>query len=118
MLLCYIISFNVCVIIGAYTASVGVTQFRKDIAKFIEKRDGYSADYRSIFLTSGASDGIRVCVCLSVCVYVRERMCVHAYCVSVCLSVCVCVRACVCIHAVGVHACLMCVHVYSTVSLH
>jgi len=52
---------------GAYTPSVGVTEFRKDIAKFIEERDGYTADYRNIFLTSGASDGIRVCVCLSVC---------------------------------------------------
>lgn len=56
--------------IGAYTASVGVTEFRKDIAKFIEKRDGYSADYRDIFLTNGASDGIRVSVCLSVHLFV------------------------------------------------
>lgn len=45
--------------LGAYTASVGVTEFRKDIAKFIEERDGYSADYRNIFMTNGASDGIR-----------------------------------------------------------
>ena len=67
--------------LGAYTASVGVTGFRKDIAKFIEKRDGYSADYRNILLTSGAGDGIRVCMCgICLCVYV----CV---CVSVCLSV-------------------------------
>ena len=58
---CYHALGNVsCYTIGAYTASVGVTEFRKDIAKFIEQRDGYRADYRSIFLTSGASDGIRV----------------------------------------------------------
>lgn len=69
---------------GAYTASVGVTEFRKDIAKFIEKRDGYSADYRNIFLTNGASDGIRVSVhpsmYLSVCLHVCLLVCFICVC--------------------------------------
>lgn len=73
------------VIIGAYTASVGVTEFRKDIARFIEERDGYSADYRNIFLTNGASDGIRVC--LSVCSSVLLTCIVHLCLYS---SLCVC----------------------------
>ncbi|XP_065916025.1 alanine aminotransferase 1-like [Dysidea avara] len=45
--------------IGAYTGSVGVVEFRKDVARFIEERDGYPADYENIYLTNGASDGIR-----------------------------------------------------------
>ena len=56
--------FNVMQCVGAYTPSLGVTEFRKDIAKFIEERDGYSADYRNIYLVNGASDGIRVSVTL------------------------------------------------------
>ena len=79
--------------LGAYTASVGVTEFRKDIAKFIEKRDGYSADYRNILLTSGASDGIRVCMC-GICLYVYVCMNVRV-CLSLCLSECVLAHACV-----------------------
>jgi len=39
-----------------------VVEFRKDVAEFIEKRDGFPADYENIYLTNGASDGIRVCV--------------------------------------------------------
>eukprot|EP00581_Thalassiosira_minuscula_P016594 CAMPEP_0183720840 /NCGR_PEP_ID=MMETSP0737-20130205/13349_1 /TAXON_ID=385413 /ORGANISM="Thalassiosira miniscula, Strain CCMP1093" /LENGTH=475 /DNA_ID=CAMNT_0025950785 /DNA_START=344 /DNA_END=1771 /DNA_ORIENTATION=- len=46
---------------GAYTHSKGVRQFRKDVAQFIEKRDGAtpgSVDIESIFLTAGASEAI------------------------------------------------------------
>lgn len=61
---------------GAYTGSVGVVEFRKDVAKFIEERDGYPADYKNIYLTNGASDGIRVCV-----------LCRHCVCVSLCMCI-------------------------------
>eukprot|EP00571_Detonula_confervacea_P008975 CAMPEP_0172330642 /NCGR_PEP_ID=MMETSP1058-20130122/61506_1 /TAXON_ID=83371 /ORGANISM="Detonula confervacea, Strain CCMP 353" /LENGTH=546 /DNA_ID=CAMNT_0013047867 /DNA_START=129 /DNA_END=1770 /DNA_ORIENTATION=- len=47
--------------VGAYTHSKGVPQFRKDVAQFIEQRDGAEAgsvDIENIFLTSGASGAI------------------------------------------------------------
>ena len=47
--------------IGAYTTSKGVRQFRRDVAQFIEKRDGAqpgSIDIENIFLTAGASEAI------------------------------------------------------------
>ncbi|KAL9184429.1 hypothetical protein ACHAXT_002515 [Thalassiosira profunda] len=47
--------------IGAYTHSKGVRAFRKDVARFIEQRDGAapgSVDVDDIFLTSGASEAI------------------------------------------------------------
>lgn len=47
--------------IGAYTHSKGVRQFRRDVAKFIERRDGAepgSIDIENIFLTAGASEAI------------------------------------------------------------
>ena len=50
---------------GAYTASKGEHFIREAIAEFINKRDGYgssgivSADPEKIFLTSGASQGVK-----------------------------------------------------------
>eukprot|EP00579_Thalassiosira_antarctica_P005836 CAMPEP_0201894500 /NCGR_PEP_ID=MMETSP0902-20130614/40834_1 /ASSEMBLY_ACC=CAM_ASM_000551 /TAXON_ID=420261 /ORGANISM="Thalassiosira antarctica, Strain CCMP982" /LENGTH=538 /DNA_ID=CAMNT_0048426559 /DNA_START=1 /DNA_END=1617 /DNA_ORIENTATION=+ len=47
--------------VGAYTHSKGVRQFRNDVARFIEQRDGAepgSVDIEKIFLTSGASEAI------------------------------------------------------------
>ncbi|RSH85693.1 hypothetical protein EHS25_003834 [Saitozyma podzolica] len=44
--------------VGAYTHSKGVLAIRKRVAKFIEKRDGHSADPESIYLTAGASAGV------------------------------------------------------------
>jgi aspartate/methionine/tyrosine aminotransferase len=47
--------------IGAYTHSKGVKEFREDVARFIEKRDGAregSVDVENIFLTAGASEAI------------------------------------------------------------
>eukprot|EP00571_Detonula_confervacea_P015798 CAMPEP_0172299458 /NCGR_PEP_ID=MMETSP1058-20130122/1762_1 /TAXON_ID=83371 /ORGANISM="Detonula confervacea, Strain CCMP 353" /LENGTH=539 /DNA_ID=CAMNT_0013008913 /DNA_START=72 /DNA_END=1691 /DNA_ORIENTATION=+ len=47
--------------IGAYTNSKGVAQFRKDVAKFIEERDGAepgSVDIEKMYLTTGASEAI------------------------------------------------------------
>ena len=46
---------------GAYTESKGLAVFRKEIAAFIEERDGYPADFEDIFMTDGASAG-QVCI--------------------------------------------------------
>ena len=45
---------------GAYTGSQGALGFRKDVAKFIEERDGHPAYPGNIFLTNGASSGIEI----------------------------------------------------------
>jgi len=45
--------------VGAYSESKGVSLVREEVAAFIEKRDGYPADPESIFLTDGASAGVR-----------------------------------------------------------
>lgn len=51
--------------LGAYTHSKGLNFVRENIAKFIEARDGHPADPEHIFLTDGASEGIkRVLQCL------------------------------------------------------
>lgn len=45
---------------GSYTDSAGIELVRKDVAKYIEERDGgIPADPSNIFLTTGASDAIR-----------------------------------------------------------
>ncbi|KAK3755937.1 hypothetical protein QZH41_020473 [Actinostola sp. cb2023] len=44
---------------GAYSDSAGLELIRQDVAKFIEERDGYPADANDLYLTSGASEGIR-----------------------------------------------------------
>ncbi|KAG0481848.1 hypothetical protein HPP92_009932 [Vanilla planifolia] len=44
--------------LGAYSDSRGLPGIRKEIAEFIEKRDGYPSDPELIFLTGGASKGI------------------------------------------------------------
>lgn len=44
---------------GAYSHSKGVLAFRKDVARFIEERDGgVPCEVEDLFLTSGASEGI------------------------------------------------------------
>jgi len=45
---------------GCYSHSQGVRSIRQRVAKFIENRDGYSADPNSIFLTNGASAAIQM----------------------------------------------------------
>ncbi|KAK4371870.1 hypothetical protein RND71_007254 [Anisodus tanguticus] len=44
--------------LGAYSDSRGIPGVRKEIADFIERRDGYPSDPELIFLTDGASKGI------------------------------------------------------------
>ncbi|XP_064610440.1 alanine aminotransferase 2-like [Liolophura sinensis] len=45
--------------VGAYSDSAGVEVIRRDVADYIEKRDGHPANYTDIFLSTGASDGIK-----------------------------------------------------------
>ena len=45
---------------GAYSDSQGLEGIRINVAKYIRDRDGYDADPSTIYLTSGASEGIRV----------------------------------------------------------
>ena len=46
--------------VGAYSNSQGFYFILKDVANFIEKRDGYKADHNNIFLSNGASEGIQM----------------------------------------------------------
>lgn len=49
-------------LIGSYSDSRGISVIRKDVEEFITKRDGgiIPANYENIYLTNGATDGIRV----------------------------------------------------------
>lgn len=44
---------------GAYTNSQGIKVVRDEVAAFIERRDGYPSDADNIFLTDGASSGVK-----------------------------------------------------------
>ncbi|KAK9117249.1 hypothetical protein Sjap_016196 [Stephania japonica] len=44
--------------LGAYSDARGLPGIRKEIAEFIERRDGYQSDPEFIFLTGGASVGV------------------------------------------------------------
>ncbi|KAI9282602.1 pyridoxal phosphate-dependent transferase [Sporodiniella umbellata] len=44
--------------LGAYPDPKGVCHIRKNIASFLQRRDGYAADPDTIFLTQGAGEGI------------------------------------------------------------
>lgn len=48
--------------IGAYTESQGLLKVREEISSFLKKRDGYDANPNNLFLTNGASDGVRLCM--------------------------------------------------------
>jgi len=48
--------------IGAYSHSQGVPFIRKNVAKFIQERDGYPTDPAHIFLTGGASAGVSLLI--------------------------------------------------------
>jgi alanine transaminase len=45
---------------GAYTGSHGALGFRKDVANFIQERDGHPAYSGNIFITNGASSAIEM----------------------------------------------------------
>ncbi|XP_027154531.1 glutamate--glyoxylate aminotransferase 2 [Coffea eugenioides] len=44
--------------LGAYSDSRGIPGVRKEVAEFIERRDGYPSDPELIYLTDGASKGV------------------------------------------------------------
>ena len=44
--------------VGAYSQSQGAPGIRESVAKYIERRDGYSSDPSNIFLSAGASSGV------------------------------------------------------------
>ncbi|OZJ04312.1 hypothetical protein BZG36_03168 [Bifiguratus adelaidae] len=52
--------------IGAYSHSQGIPYIRQNVAKFIERRDGYPSDPNNIFLTQGASSGVQAMIQLLV----------------------------------------------------
>ena len=47
-------------LIGAYSDSAGLPVVREDIARYISERDGVPADPANVFLSTGASEAIRV----------------------------------------------------------
>ncbi|KAM0460931.1 hypothetical protein ACHAPV_001037 [Trichoderma viride] len=47
-----------CGSVGAYSASSGVHAIKESVAKFLEKRDGFSANPDHIYLSAGASSGV------------------------------------------------------------
>jgi len=48
--------------VGAYSESQGILAVREEVSKFLQERDGYESDPNDIFLTNGASDGVRLCL--------------------------------------------------------
>ncbi|ETN39568.1 uncharacterized protein HMPREF1541_05794 [Cyphellophora europaea CBS 101466] len=44
--------------VGAYSQSAGAPAIRQSVAKFIERRDGFEADWQNIYLSAGASSGV------------------------------------------------------------
>jgi len=47
---------------GSYSESKGILTVREDICKFLHERDGFAGVANDIFLTNGASDGVRMCM--------------------------------------------------------
>ncbi|XP_047993012.1 alanine aminotransferase 2-like [Leguminivora glycinivorella] len=45
--------------VGAYSASYGIEIIRKDVAKYIEDRDGHPSNWEDVLITAGASMGIK-----------------------------------------------------------
>lgn len=45
--------------VGSYTDSAGLEVVRRQVADFITQRDGVPCDWHNIFLTAGASPGIK-----------------------------------------------------------
>lgn len=47
---------------GSYSGSEGILAVREDVCRFLEERDGFPANPDNIFLTNGASEGVRTCM--------------------------------------------------------
>ena len=55
------LNLNLNLTAGSYSESAGVEVIRRHVADYIEHRDGgVASDYNDVFLSNGASDGIRV----------------------------------------------------------
>jgi alanine transaminase len=50
--------------LGAYSESKGIEVVRQSVKAYIEARDGYPTDTEDIFLTNGASDGVKTLLAL------------------------------------------------------
>lgn len=48
--------------VGAYSESQGIFAVREEVAEFLKERDGHSASPSDIFLTNGASEGVKMCL--------------------------------------------------------
>jgi len=46
--------------IGCYSESTGIASIRKNVANFIESRDGYPCDPNNLILTNGASSSVKL----------------------------------------------------------
>eukprot|EP01039_Chlorochromonas_danica_P004293 gene4293-4713_t len=57
----YLNSLNGCGL-GAYSESQGIAAVREEISRFLEERDGFASDPADIFLTNGASEGVKHCL--------------------------------------------------------
>ncbi|KAM7346714.1 alanine aminotransferase 1 isoform 1-T2 [Cochliomyia hominivorax] len=53
--------------VGSYTDSAGLEVVRKQVAEFVSQRDGVPCDWHNIFLTAGASPGIKSVLALMRC---------------------------------------------------
>ena len=47
---------------GAYSDSKGIGAVREEVSKFLLERDGFAGNVNDIFLTNGASEGVRLCM--------------------------------------------------------
>ena len=55
------LNLNLNLTAGSYSESAGVEVIRRHVADYIEHRDGgVASDYNDVFLSNGASEGIRV----------------------------------------------------------
>ena len=52
---------------GAYSESKGIEVVRDSVKAYIETRDGYPTDVEDIFLTNGASEGVKTLLTMLVC---------------------------------------------------
>ncbi len=46
--------------VGAYTHSKGLANVREEVAQFVKERDGFATDPENIFITDGASAGVKM----------------------------------------------------------
>lgn len=77
---CYFVKllFILC-LTGSYTDSPGIEIIRRHVAQYIERRDGIPSDYLNILLCAGASDGIKVCICVFIFVLIYDMFFINIF---------------------------------------